>query len=162
MTTDRHNVDKGYLYDNQQWRLPCWLFFERKVLYHFSLLKVIPQKNKFDIEFLHVFSRCTRVPLSKWVKLDSCSLPAHKSIRMMLFCLTGQCFTPTIILSLPTTSPFTGGGKSVQINFVLPEEYLVNTHFFCCYPNGEKIHLWKILSGRFKFSPYWIARNSKA
>ena len=44
MTTDNDGFYLDDMYDNQQWRLPCELFFKRKVLYNFSLSKVIPQK----------------------------------------------------------------------------------------------------------------------
>ena len=34
----------------------CHMGFKKKVLYPFSLLKVIPQKNKFNIEYLLILS----------------------------------------------------------------------------------------------------------
>ena len=55
MTTDSDGCHVGYLYDNQQWRLQYGLFGKRKVQYHFSVLKVIPQKTKFNIEYLFFF-----------------------------------------------------------------------------------------------------------
>ena len=53
MKADSVGCHVDYLYDNQQWRLPCGFFLNRKVLYHFSLSKVIPQKTKFNIEYLY-------------------------------------------------------------------------------------------------------------
>ena len=52
MTNNSYGCHVGYLYDNWQWRLPCGLFLNRKILYYFSLSKVIPQKTKFNIEYL--------------------------------------------------------------------------------------------------------------
>ena len=48
MKTDSDGSHLGYLW---QWQLPCGLF-KKKIFYHFSLLKVIPQKTKFNIEYL--------------------------------------------------------------------------------------------------------------
>ena len=52
MTTNIDGCFLGYLYDNRRGWIPFGLFVQRKVLYHFSLSKVIPQKMKFNMEYI--------------------------------------------------------------------------------------------------------------
>ena len=64
MTTDSDSCHVDYLYENRHLWLPCGLFFNRKVLYHCSLSKVIPQKTKFNIEYLKYYSILIMIQLS--------------------------------------------------------------------------------------------------
>ena len=51
ITTDSDSYHVGYLYYYRQWLLPCELL--KKKLYHFSLLKKIPQKTIYSIAYLY-------------------------------------------------------------------------------------------------------------
>ena len=51
ITTDSESYHVGYLYYYRQWLLPCELL--KNKLYHFSLLKKIPQKKIYNIAYLY-------------------------------------------------------------------------------------------------------------